>query len=443
MSSPAPPSPSPGQPAGTGALAAPGGPADPSDRASGVRAAFTSGSALSSLVSSAGAVAIALLLGAVVIALSGDDPIEAYRALVRGALGDLSGISETLVAATPLILAGLGFMVAFRAGLFNIGLEGQLVLGGLAAGLVATYSLGPGIVALPLVLLVAVVVGGSWGALAGILKARTGASEVITTIMLNYLAFRIGTWAVSAEDLLPVDPGLVATESALDEATLPTLPETVGWLDDRVWLPGWIAGVADDRHRVHFGIVVGVLAAAILWYLLFKTTFGYRIRTVGLSRGAAAYAGISWGQTIVLAMFLSGALAGLAGAGEALGLNGRYYNSSAGLGFTAIAVGLVGRNHPAGVVLAGLLFGMLKSGATEMQNTAGTSKELVQILQALVILAIAAFASANRLRVGRRVTERFGRSPTAGPAAPSRRDDRASAIDMEPEIEPRPGPEAI
>jgi general nucleoside transport system permease protein len=178
----------------------------------------------------------------------------------------------------------------------------------------------------------------------------------------------------------------------------------------------------------------------ILWYLLFKTTFGYRIRTVGLSRGAAAYAGISWGATIVLAMFLSGALAGLAGAGETLGLNGRHYDQRAGLGFTAIAVGLVGRNHPLGVVAAGLLFGALKSGATEMQNTAGTSKELVQILQALVILAIAAFAAADRLRLGQRLANRFGRP--SGPAR-SRGLDRASAIDMEPEIEPRPGPEPI
>jgi simple sugar transport system permease protein len=379
----------------------------------GISERLSANSAVSALVSSAGAVVVALVLGAFVILFSGDDPITAYRALFSGSLGDLRGISETLVAATPLILAGLGFAVAFRAGLFNIGLEGQVVLGGLAAGLVATYNLGPWPVALPITLLAAALAGGFWAALAGALKAKSGASEVITTIMLNYLAFRLATWAVGAEDKLPVNPGLQATERGREEATLPTLPEFIGWLDDKVWVPGWLAGVADDNLRMHAGIVLALVAAVILWYVVFKTTFGYKVRTVGLSRGAAAYAGFSWGLTITMAMVVSGVLAGLSGAGETLGLyQGQFYNSASGLGFTAIAVGLVGRNHPGGVILAGLLFGILKSGATEMQNSAGTSKELVQILQALVILAIAGFAASGTLRI----RERF-RSRTTPPGS--------------------------
>src|SRR5215213_5677453 len=166
----------------------------------GISERLSANSATSALVSSAGAVAVALVLGAFVILFSGDDPITAYRALFSGSLGDLRGISETLVAATPLILAGLGFAVAFRAGLFNIGLEGQVILGGLAAGLVATYDLGPWPIAMPLTLAAAALAGGLWAALAGALKAKSGASEVITTIMLNYLAIRIATWAVSAEN---------------------------------------------------------------------------------------------------------------------------------------------------------------------------------------------------------------------------------------------------
>jgi simple sugar transport system permease protein len=396
-----------------GAIAAPGeGPGEA------VSERLSAGSVLPSLVSSLGAVAVALVLGAVVILISGDDPVTAYKALFSGSLGDLRGISETLVAATPLILAGLGFMVAFRAGLFNIGLEGQLVLGGLVAGLIATYNLGPWPTALPISLAAAAVAGGVWAALAGALKARTGASEVITTIMLNYLAFRIATWAVGSEDLLPVNPGLQATEKARMAARLTTLPRFVKWLDSWLPLPHGISSIAAKNYRVHAGIVLALLAALVLWYVIFKTTFGYKVRTVGLSRGAAAYAGFSYGWTITSAMFISGLLAGLAGAGETLGLyQGQFYSASAGLGFTAIAVGLVGRNHPAGVILAGLLFGILKSGATEMQNSAGTSKELVQILQALVILAIAAFAASGKVRLGSLFRSRSRPSRPAGGTA--------------------------
>ena len=384
----------PVEPDEPGALAAPG-----DEEADVARARLNAGAVLPSLISSAAAVGIALLIGAVVIAFSGDNPVMAYRALVRGAVGDTNGISETLVAAAPLILAGLGFAVAFRAGLFNIGLEGQLILGGLAAGLIATYDLGPKPVHIGIALLAAAVVGGVWSGIAGALKAWTGASEVITTIMLNYLAYRISTWAVGAEDLLPVNAGLRATTTARESARLPRFIE---------------------GERVHAGIVIALVAAAALWYVLFKTTYGYRIRTVGLSRGAAAYAGFSWGATITTTMFLSGALAGLAGAGESLGVLWAHYDSRSGLGFTAIAVGLVGRNHPAGVVMAGLLFGALKAGATEMKNTAGTSKELVLILQALVILAIAAFAAGGRLRLGERLRGRSGGPRrSAGQAAAS------------------------
>ncbi len=396
-----------------GAVASPG-----FGEGEGISERLSANSAASALISSAAAVVVALILGAFVILFSGDDPITAYRALFSGSLGDLRGISETLVAATPLILAGLGFAVAFRAGLFNIGLEGQLVLGGLAAGLVATYDLGPWQIALPITLAAAALAGGLWAGVAGALKAKSGASEVITTIMLNYLAFRLATWAVGAEDWLPVNPGLQATERGREDATLPTLPTFIGWLDDRIWIPDWLAGVADDNLRVHSGIVLAISAAVVLWYVIFKTTFGYKIRTVGLSRGAAAYAGFSWGLTITLAMVISGVLAGLAGAGETLGLyQGQFYNSASGLGFTAIAVGLVGRNHPLGVVLAGLLFGILKSGATEMQNSAGTSKELVQILQALVILAIAGFAASGRFSLMNRFRSRTSPPRSAATAA--------------------------
>ncbi len=331
------------------------------------------------VVSSAGAVAVALLLGALVILASGQDPVTAYRALLSGAFGDRRSIAETLVAAAPYVLGGLAFAVAFRAGLFNIGIEGQIVIGGLAAGLIGAADLGlPPVLFLPLALLVAALAGGLWGAIPGVLKSLSGAHEVITTIMLNYLAFRLLTYVLTkTESWLPVNPQLQATEPVQPAARLPILLE---------------------RTRLHAGVIVAVLAALALWFLLYRTTWGYRLRTVGYSRGAAAFAGFSWGRVVTGAMFVSGVLGGLAGAGETLGLHGRQISAPQGYGFTAIAVGLVGRNHPIGVVLSGFLFGVLRSGATKMQNTAGTSKELVLVLQGVIILSVAAFASAGRLR---------------------------------------------
>jgi simple sugar transport system permease protein len=367
---------------------------------------------LPTALSSLGAVALALLVGALVIVASGDDAVAAYRALFAGAVGGRRAIAETLVAATPLILGGLAFAVAARAGLFNIGIEGQLVLGGLAGGLVGALDLGlPIVLHLPLALVAAAVAGALWGGLPGLLKARTGAHEVITTIMLNYLAYRLSTFLIGRDDILPVvDPALQATEPVVDAARLPNLLE---------------------RTRLHAGLILALLAAVALWYVLFRTTLGYRLRAVGLSRGAAAYAGISWGRTVVVAMLLSGLLGGLAGAAEALGLQGRYYNVASGVGFTAIAVGLVGRNHPLGVVFAGLLFGALASGATRMQNTAGTSRDIVQVLLGLVILSVAAFAAADRFRFRRRS------------AARRTDEDRSSTVGAEPELEPRAGPPPV
>lgn len=369
--------------------------------------------ALPTVLSSLLAVAIALLAGGVVIGLSGQNPLPAYLALFEGAFGDQRAIAETLVAATPLILGGLGFAVAARAGLFNIGLEGQMVLGGLFAGLTAAWDPGwPLFIHLPLALLAAMIGGGIWGFIPGVLKARTGAHEVITTIMLNYLAYRISAVVIGRDDFALVNPSLQATQPAVDNASLPVLLEGT---------------------RLHAGILLALLAAVLVWFLLYRTVFGYKIRTVGLSRGAAAFAGISWGRTIALAMLLSGLLAGLGGAADALGLHGRYYDVSLGLGFTSIAVGLVGRNNPLGVVLAGLLFGALASGATRMQNTAGVSRDIVYVLLAFVILSVSALAVFEQFRQSRRLTAR-ARGMTY---------DRAADEAGEPLVEPPPPPRTI
>ena len=362
------------------------------------------------------AVAVALLIGAVVIWISGNNAVGAYRALIDGAFNGRRAIAETLIYSAPLILGGLAFGVAFRAGMFNIGIEGQLVMGGFAAGIVGALDLGfPAAIHLPLALLAAVTAGGLWAAIAGGLKATTGAHEVISTIMLNYLAFRLIAYLVQKQGgWLPVQADLQATERAVAAARLPRIL---------------------DGTRLHAGIIVALVGAFILWYLLFRTTFGYSVRTVGLSRGAAAYGGINWGLTITLAMAASGMLAGLAGAGEALGLHGRHYAIAPGYGYTAIAVGLVGRNNPLAVILAGLLFGTLASGAPSMQADAGVSAEIVLVIQGLVILAVAAFAVMNRLPFLR---QRLVRRPE-----PTYGTDRSSSIGMEPEVETRAGPPSV
>jgi len=336
------------------------------------------GAALVNAVGSVLAVLGALAIGAIVIWISGHNPWEAYKALAEGALGTRRGRAETLVYAAPLILGGLSFGVAARAGLFNIGIEGQLVIGGFCAGLIGSLDMGLSqALHLPFAMLCAAVAGGIWGLIPGVLKAATGAHEVITTIMLNYLAFRLITYLIQKQSgWLPLDPQVQGTNRVFDTARLPIIL---------------------DKTRLHSGVVVSLLAALVLWYVVFKTTFGYRLRTVGLSRGAASYGGIHWGRTIAISMAIAGLLAGLAGAGETLGLHGRHSASPPGLGFTAIAVGLVGRNHPIGIIFSGILFGVLSAGAPAMQSQSDVSKEIVLVLQGLVILAVAAFEAVNRL----------------------------------------------
>lgn len=324
------------------------------------------------------AVTVALLIGAVIMVISGQEPIAAYSALVDGAFNGRRAIAETLIYTAPLLLGGLAFAIAYRASLFNIGIEGQLVVGGLAAGLVGASDLGlPAVLHLPLALIAAAAGGALWGAIPGALRAFTGAHEVITTIMLNYLAYRLVNYTIqSLGSWLPVDAQTQATERVLPSAELPIIL---------------------DATRLHAGILVALGCAILLWYMLFRTSFGYKVRMVGLSRGAANYAGVSWRSIFVLSMALSGLLAGLAGAGEALGLHGRHLAVPPGYGFTAIAVGLVGRNHPIAIIPSALLFGALNAGAPAMQADADVSAEIVLVLQGLVILAVAAFAAANRI----------------------------------------------
>lgn len=320
----------------------------------------------------------ALVLGAVVMFATGVDLAtigQSFVALVRGSVGSLNAVSETLTAAAPLVLAGLGLALGFRAGLFNIGAEGQVIMGGLAA-VVAGVALGgmPAIVALPLSILAGGLAGAFYAGIAGWLRAATGAHEVISTIMLNLISYRL-------LDYLLRTP-LIQKEGR-DDPISKSIPEAAE-------LPRLLTFI-DVNLRVHAGIFLMLAMVAVAYWLLFRSKLGFEFRASGENAIAARFAGINAGMTIVLAMCVAGALAGLAGANQVLGVLDRATPGfSAGIGFDAIAVALLGRSHPVGVLFAGLLFGALEAGGRQMQVDAGVSIDLIGIIQALIIVFIAA-----------------------------------------------------
>ncbi len=318
------------------------------------------------------AVMTALLVGAVIILAAGGDALLAYRGLWEGSLGRPEAISESLVWATPYILGGLAVALAFRAGLFNIGAEGQIGAGALCAvyvGYAVTWLPGP----LHLIAAIAAGIAGgaAWGFLPGILKARTGAHEVITTIMLNYVAIQVTSWLLAGPMKDPSPFVAVAqTPKILESARLPALFE---------------------GYRLHWGFVLAIVAAVVVWLYLRSTTAGFEIRTVGANSQAARYAGISVAGTTILAMSLSGALAGLAGTIEVVALN--HYHTpgfSVGYGFDSIAVALLGRGHALGLIPAAFLFGALRAGATRMQFLSQIPIDIISIIQALILILVAA-----------------------------------------------------
>ena len=288
----------------------------------------------------------------------------------RALLEALRPFSESLVISTPYIFAGLAVALGFRGGLFNIGAEGQLFVGGLASVYVG-YSIDglPWVIHLPLALVAGILAGALWGAIPGFLKARTGAHEVINTIMMNYVAFRLTDHLLQGPMARP--DGLPITPMIASSAHLPTL------------FPAPL--------RIHAGFFVALAVAALVYWFLWKTTRGLEIRMVGANPRAARYAGVRIAPTITLTMALSGALAGLAGTSQILGVGHRMVRAfSSGFGFDSIALALLGNSHPLGVVLASLLFGFLRGGAARMQSVAGVPVEIIRIVQGMVIIFIAA-----------------------------------------------------
>ena len=320
---------------------------------------------------------LAISLGLLLLIFSGSSSEIALKALIAlflGSFGSLSAISETFTAATPLILAALGIAIGFRAGLFNIGAEGQIILGGMAAVIIGFSFHLPFVFHIIFVLLAGALFGAFYAFISGWLKAVTGAHEVITTIMLNLIAYRLLDFFLRISWIQKEGRNDPISKSILETAELPR-----------------IFYVLDPNLRVHTGFLIAIIAVLVVYWLIFHTTIGYEFRAVGKNLEASRYGGINPALTIIIAMSSAGLLAGLAGASQIAGILGRATPGfSAGIGFDAIAVALLGRAHPIGVLFAGILFGALIAGGREMQVSADVSLDLITVIQALIIIFIAA-----------------------------------------------------
>jgi ABC-type uncharacterized transport system permease subunit len=325
------------------------------------------------------AVLTAMVVGALVIWGAGGNPLAAYLGLFEGAFGSARALSETTVWATPYIFAGLAVALAFKGGLFNIGAEGQLALGAVAAAWIG-YALPdvlgttiPGPIHLTLAVVGGVLAGAIWGAIPGWLKAKFGGHEVINTIMMNYIALNMVSFLLNGPMKDPDPLNVIARTPLIAEG---------------VRIPPIFEG-----YRLHWGFVLALLAAFLVWWLLWKTTLGFEIRTAGANPDAAKYSGVNVARTIILTMALSGALAGIAGVIEVTALNYRHeLGFSQGYGFDAIAIALLGKTHPLGVVIAAILFGAMRNGATRMQFLTQIPVDVIQVIQALILLFVAADA---------------------------------------------------
>jgi ABC-type uncharacterized transport system permease subunit len=340
------------------------------------------------LVLPAGAIALALIAGAVVMILSSPIvtghldpllPLSTYWAIVQGSVLSVNGLVDTLVAATPLILVGLSVALCFKAGLFNIGGQGQFLIGAVtAAGMASALSTASPLVALPVSLLAGVIAGAAYAMIAGALKAFTGAHEVVTTIMLNYVAIQVISYLITGP--LREKGASFARSPDVGNAAVPLLFNQ------------------GTGHEAHLGIILPFIAAPIILWLLYRTTVGFEIRTVGANPDVARYAGMRPRLLVILTMAVGGLLGGLAGGIEILGV--QHYMPAAystNVGFDAITVALLARANPIGVVFSGLLLGAMRAGAPLMQIQAGVPVQMIDLLQGLILFFLAAHVLVRKL----------------------------------------------
>jgi simple sugar transport system permease protein len=314
------------------------------------------------------AVLLTIFFVSVALILIGKDPLRAFEAIATGAFGSRNALAEVLVKTSPLLLAGLGTAFAFRCQIWNIGAEGQLLMGALGASIFSLLFPGtPPVLSIILALLAAIVAGGLWGGLAGLLKVKLGASEIINTIMMNYIAIYLINYLVRGS--------LKDTASYVPQSAV---------FSSQFWLP-----VILPPTRLHLGIMIAVLAAVIVYIILWKTPFGFNIITVGSNIRAAKVGGINVSLNLVIAMFISGALSGIAGASEVLGLHHRLLDGvSAGYGFSAMTVAILGGLHPVGITIFSFVFAALRVGADHMQRAIGVPSSLVYLVEGLLIVFV-------------------------------------------------------
>ncbi|WP_313232725.1 ABC transporter permease [Tissierella praeacuta] len=315
-------------------------------------------------------VLLALLIGSVLLLFIEVNPLEAYKYLIFGNFTNIYNIAEIFVKATPIILTGLSFTFAFRTGLFNIGGEGQMFAGAMAAVFVGlkTGHLSP-FITIPLCLLASIVAGGIWGMIPGILKGIFGSSEIIITIMFNYVALYLISYLV--------DKPLRESSGFYPQTDL---------IGENAFLPYVVSNT-----RLHIGFIIAILISVIVYIVLWKTPFGYRLRAVGHNPDGAEYSGINIKKNIIISLAISGALAGIAGFTEINGIHHRLLdNFSKNVGFDGIAAALLGSANPVGVVISSILLGMLQTGANSMQRGVGVPANIVSVIQALIIILVLA-----------------------------------------------------
>jgi general nucleoside transport system permease protein len=364
-----------------------------------------------------GSVLFAFVVGGLVVAGTGSNPLVAYQDLICGGFGAFCTggenpalqISNTIVFMTPLVMAGVSVAIPFRAGLFNIGAEGQFLAGAMACTIIGIKLGGwPAPILLPLVLFGGMVAGTLWAGIAGVLKATVGAHEVVTTIMLNYVAQWLLRYLIVGGPLQLPNGYSVSSPIGAGARLATLLPQSNTLI---------IFGLPSSVYRVHVGLFISLVAVAVFAFILWRTSLGYEIRAAGQSQRAARYAGVSVRRTIIVSMLIAGAFSGLAGAVQIAGvdhnLTDKYFSDTTG--FDAIAVALLGLGSAVGIVLAAILFAALHAGGSVMQSDAGISSNLVLVLQALILFSIAAnFLSAIKLQL-----PRFGRPHPLSQAVPA------------------------